>query len=176
MTTSHRPQLEARSGAKSAGYTPTSIEHARLLPGHTTLKYRTSEKRNDGNKQHHVDVGTNENMRAEEITDLSAEEGEYNDAESSDQDSDDDQEALRRELDQIRKRKSKQSKVKATAEVSETLTSSVTSQRTGWRSKVLPTKKNVNKKVSNNNTKGKSYINDLSRSDYHKDFLNKFVK
>lgn len=40
MTTSHRPQLEARSGAKAAAYTPTGIEHARLLPGHTTLKYR----------------------------------------------------------------------------------------------------------------------------------------
>ncbi|CUS24082.1 LAQU0S13e02872g1_1 [Lachancea quebecensis] len=39
MTTSHRPQLEARNGAKGS-YVPTSTQHARLLPGHTKLKYR----------------------------------------------------------------------------------------------------------------------------------------
>ncbi|AET39294.1 U2-type spliceosomal complex subunit CWC15 Ecym_4227 [Eremothecium cymbalariae DBVPG len=43
MTTSHRPQLEARSGSRSHGnsqYVPTKLEHARLLPGHTKLKRR----------------------------------------------------------------------------------------------------------------------------------------
>ncbi|KAM3160912.1 Pre-mRNA-splicing factor CWC15 [Lachancea thermotolerans] len=39
MTTSHRPQIEARNGAKGS-YVPTSTQHARLLPGHTKLKYR----------------------------------------------------------------------------------------------------------------------------------------
>ncbi|SCV04589.1 LAMI_0H17348g1_1 [Lachancea mirantina] len=39
MTTSHRPQLEARNGAKKDG-SSTSIRHARLLPGHLKIKYR----------------------------------------------------------------------------------------------------------------------------------------
>lgn len=40
MTTAHRPQLEARRGGKFQDYVPTSIEHARLLPGHKEMKER----------------------------------------------------------------------------------------------------------------------------------------
>ncbi|CEP61407.1 U2-type spliceosomal complex subunit CWC15 LALA0_S03e02168g [Lachancea lanzarotensis] len=60
MTTSHRPQLEARNGAKGS-YVPTSIQHARLLPGHTKLKYRKRKLDDDEevlrSKRHGVKAG-----------------------------------------------------------------------------------------------------------------------
>ncbi|CCH62403.1 hypothetical protein TBLA_0H01150 [Henningerozyma blattae CBS 6284] len=46
MTTAHRPQLEARSGAKNI--TPTNTQHARLLPGHKTLKKRMKKNLVEG--------------------------------------------------------------------------------------------------------------------------------
>ncbi|KAL3231618.1 Pre-mRNA-splicing factor CWC15 [Nakaseomyces bracarensis] len=51
MTTSHRPQLEARSGAKTQNYTPTATQHARLLPGHTKLKTRKRQATHSHDKQ-----------------------------------------------------------------------------------------------------------------------------
>ncbi|XDT03188.1 Cwf15/Cwc15 cell cycle control protein [Nakaseomyces glabratus] len=57
MTTAHRPQLEARNGAKGA-LVPTGTEHARLLPGHTELKARKPKNKTTSQIQTSSDAGS----------------------------------------------------------------------------------------------------------------------
>lgn len=198
MTTSHRAQLEARSGAKSAAYVPTGTQHARLLPGHTKLKYRgskqkgpvqptESEAEDDQGSADRGIVGlevanivgegevVGDDLEEEGFTDGLEEEG-----------SDEDQEALLQELNKIRQermvarlRKEQDEEVDGSnRNISHVLP--VAQAKAGWRSNTTFGRNRASRMPSNQSegvVKGsKGFSNDLSKSEYHQDFLRRFIK
>lgn len=199
MTTSHRPQLEARSGGKSTSYVPTGTQHARLLPGHTKLKtrkgkheeYQTSHK-DQPNEWHPKEQQETrvEGVGAEEITlntfEVAAEEGEEEEEEEEEmEESDNDEEALLQELNKIRQERMvikvrKEQEVNDEVECNTFTKISPVPAPGGWRSNTTFGKNRVSKSSERqrNGTKPSSveYINDLTNSEYHQDFLRRFVK
>lgn len=192
MTTSHRAQLEARSGAKGASYIPTGTQHARLVPGHTKLKYRRSnqypEKLYETNRED-GDTETKESLQIgsadEKVSDGDQEIEEDADSDNY-QDSDDDQELLLQELNKIRQermiaklRKEQEDEDKGEVQpVSAVLPLEQT--KSGWRSNTTFGKRKVSKESAKDDKRlqkaSKGYLNNLAKSDYHQDFLRRFVK
>lgn len=210
MTTSHRPQLEARNGSKTS-YVPTSTQHARLLPGHTQLKYRKrkaafddkehkmrntskpgitteetavdieikgyrQERDNDSKEYDHTSSEEENGEKEKEDGDDHDEE----DYEEDDEEDDEDQEALLRELNKIRQERMVQKLKKQQIEEEEQEVSGhMPTVKKNWRStSVFGRHKKVgdlasNKKPSSDKDK---YVNDLTKSEYHQDFLHKYVK
>lgn len=167
MTTSHRPQLEARSGAKGAAYVPTSTQHARLLPGHTKLKLRS--KRRESNSE----VDQNRTIDEEDVSEAGGSE------ESEDEDSDGDQEALLQELNKIRRERmiaKKQQELESVVKVEEDA-STPTQEKPSWRKSTVFGVNKVTKPSGTQNTAGpKSYKNNITNSEYHQEFLRRYVR
>lgn len=168
MTTSHRPQLEARSGAKGASYVPTGTQHARLLPGHTKLKLRSRRRESTGEAD---GIGKQEDEGALEV-----EESE----ESQEEESDGEQEALLQELNKIREERmarKKQQEVESQVKIEEDLSTPVASEKGSWRRKTTFGRNKVSKPAGAQKPAGaEGYRNDLASSEYHQDFLRRFVR
>lgn len=177
MTTSHRPQLEARSGAKAASYVPTSTQHARLLPGHKTLKYRknkndqgpmryqqlrTQEERQSGKDAIKDDDGRNDNNDEE-------------DDDEEDDDDEDDQEALLQELNNIRQKRMVEKIRNEQRRQSEMDLTRIPTPKTtsGWR-KTTFGKNRVSKRKQVD--KAPEYVNDMTKTAYHEEFIRRFIK
>lgn len=168
MTTSHRPQLEARSGAKGAAYVPTGTQHARLLPGHTKLKLRS--------KRPETEIQIDEIEPKEEPEDGESEENDNSENEGSDED----QEALLQELNKIRQErmmaKRKQELESILKKEDDTHSLPPVAERS-WRTNTTFGRKKVNKPAgTQSGTAAKGYKNDITKSEYHQDFLRRFVK
>lgn len=187
MTTSHRPQLEARNGAKNIEYIPTSTQHARLLPGHKEVKYRNTKKRvlnrkvestpSEEAKKRIKITGAEECSKDEEIqaTDSS---DEYEEEEEESED----EEALLEEWNKVKQERLDKKLREQRAEITAAQNEEVTKPQKlgGWRSNtVFGRKGTVNQSVSisenNSNGKGK-YVNNITQSEYHKEFIRKHVK
>lgn len=174
MTTSHRPQLEARSGAKAAGYTPTSTEHARLLPGHRSIKYRSRKRQRNYLKGD----DTEDNKAEDDVDDENKNEDEDSDEEEEEEE--DDRDALLLQLEKLKESQDSTEVKKEDITDSEVLrTSSDISpekDKKSWRRSTTFSRKRINK-ADKGKTKHKSeYINDITKSNYHQDFLHKFVR
>lgn len=189
MTTSHRPQLEARSGAKSAKYVPTTTQHARLLPGHTKLKYRVTKEKPANEKfiTHNINdieiINDREELNTTNVNTVEDRDDSENDVESSD-----DEEALLLELNKIRKEKMLE-KVRKEQEDEDSLEarvafsnfdSSGTSQnaKKAWRTNTAFGRNKATKRgdQQKKDDKNPEYINNLTNSKYHQDFLKKYIK
>ncbi|EJS42331.1 cwc15p [Saccharomyces arboricola H-6] len=171
MTTSHRPQLEARSGAKAAAYTPTSIEHARLLPGHTTLKYRKSKqdvKSKEGFTQD--ERSGDEYIETTQLTD-----GKRAAVENGDDGENDPKEFLQ-ELPIIQETKLANQTEPQQNEQTEERNSS----KRSWRKSTAFGHHKVSKRSSIKDNGAKNpvsgYVNDMTKSEYHQQFLHKHIK
>ncbi|CAI4056855.1 hypothetical protein SUVZ_02G2860 [Saccharomyces uvarum] len=172
MTTSHRPQLEARSGAKAAAYTPTSIEHARLLPGHTKLKYRNFKQ----------DIKSKESSsQGERSSDENADERKLNEDEQDTvedenlEESEDDQEDLLKELAKIQEAKlDKKIRLQQKEEIKEQ------PAKRSWRQSTAFGRHKITKTTNGNDDGAKKplsgYVNDMTKSKYHQEFLHKNIK
>ncbi|CAI1828894.1 hypothetical protein SEUBUCD646_0B02850 [Saccharomyces eubayanus] len=172
MTTSHRPQLEARSGAKAAAYTPTSIEHARLLPGHTKLKYRKFKQ----------DIKCKESCsQGEGSSDGSVDERQINEDEQDDvedenlEESEDDQEDLLKELAKIQEAKlDKKIRLQQKEKIEEQ------PSKRSWRQSTAFGRHKITKITNSNDDGAKNplsgYVNDMTKSKYHQEFLHKNIK
>lgn len=193
MTTSHRPQLEARNGAKNVEYVPTSTQHARLLPGHKEVKYRnrkrmvtdTLGKDTDTKKKRARKFEMEKDAAAGVVNEEEAEE-ELQGTNSSDEydeeeDESEDEEALLEELNMVRQErmanKSEQQVLSSSKELPKQR------KQGGWRSDSVFGRKSETKgkdtsSSSHTGSKNKTekYVNDLTKSDYHKEFLRNFVK
>lgn len=149
MSTSHRPQLESRSGAKAAGYTSTSIEHSRSLPGHKTIKYRESEpdliRSEDGDKITVAD----ENPKQKKTEDTDKKVVETNEQDTT-------------------KSLAKTSK----EQMAKYSVSKPVPQSKGWRSSTTFSR---NKKDTSKGKKDE-YVNNITKSSYHQDFMRKITK
>ncbi|CAL9737136.1 pre-mRNA-splicing factor Cwc15p [Monosporozyma servazzii] len=178
MTTSHRPQLEARSGAKAAGYTPTSTEHARLLPGHKTVKYRSSNKVSSTEKNYLDYEREKVNALKDKVTENNEEEGEEEEIEEEEEEEDDDDdELLQRELDRL-KNKRLEEEAFLVREHEEEQVSEPKLKRKSWRQGTTFSRNKVSK-TSNSTVKqdkSKTYINNITKSDYHQEFMKKFIR
>ncbi|CCK68169.1 U2-type spliceosomal complex subunit CWC15 KNAG_0A05010 [Huiozyma naganishii CBS 8797] len=189
MTTSHRPQLEARSGAKAANYVPTSTEHARLLPGHKTVKYRSSNRaklesksKNDPRSPKETHSVSNSVDSDEESGDPEAEADGLLDEEeedSEDEDSEDEKEQFRQELIRLRQRQANitDNKQRTSTRINTDAEGESDTKKAGWRSKTVFGRKksnSSNKKVTK--TENAGYVNNMTKSNYHQNFLDKYVK
>ncbi|QLQ82352.1 hypothetical protein HG537_0H01130 [Torulaspora globosa] len=175
MTTSHRPQLEARSGAKSAAYVPTGTQHARLVPGHTKLKLRNGKT---GSKAE-IDDEQSSEVQAGSPGDGSA--NEPAEEEEDDEEEDDEQEALLQELNRIRQeRRAAESSQKdePVVKVEETVSelTSVADNGQNWRKSTTFGRNRVRKASSTQGSNGTEYQNDLLKSKYHQEFMRRYVK
>lgn len=173
MTTSHRPQLEARSGAKAAGYTPTSTEHARLLPGHKTVKYRSSGKVVNSEKNYLEDEKEKMEMLKGELSENDEEE----ESEKEEDDDDEDDELLQQELDRLKKKRLEEEALSNKDQEDEKL-SEPKMKRKSWRQGTTFSRNKVSKTSSQavKQDKSKNYINNITKSDYHQEFMKKFIK
>ena len=198
MTTSLRQQLEARNGAKDLQYVPTSTQHARLLPGHKELKKRTRTNINDSEvhytkrkRELRLEDGITEKeddklKRAESESDDRVDDtgssDEYDDEDDEEEEEEDDEEALLDEWNRVRQERiDSKSKEKKSVSVDSSVNSNTSPdlakpQKSGWRSKTVFGRHSNKSSESNENKDKKKYINDLSRSAYHKDFMQKHVK
>lgn len=174
MTTSHRPQLEARSGAKAASYVPTSTQHARLLPGHKKLKYRKS-KNVPGPLEEDQEKGEADEKEGDK-EDEKEDEEESDDA-GDDEEEEDDQEALLQELNNIRQermvkkvRDEQQQEQRNTTDLTRIPAKTSTS---GWRKTTFGRNK-VSKNKSDVTAPG--YVNDMTKTAYHEEFIRRFTK
>lgn len=149
MSTSHRPQLESRSGAKAAGYTSTSIEHARLIPGHKTIKYRDSVTESTRLESDDKTTGEGEKQKDRKIQ--STLEGTYN--------------TDTQEINKSLTRPSKEKHTKYSVNKPEPT-------KKGWRSSTTFSR---NRK-DNSKEKKEGYVNNITKSAYHQEFMRKITK
>ncbi|GCF00870.1 complexed with cef1p [Zygosaccharomyces mellis] len=174
MTTSHRPQLEARSGAKAASYVPTSTQHARLLPGHKTLKYR--KNKNNQGPMRYQPLGTQE-VRQQEKDTIKDDDGRNDNDEEEDDDDDDedDQEALLQELNNIRQKRMVEKIRNEQRQQSEMDLTRIPTPKTtsGWR-KTTFGRDRVSKRKQVD--KAPEYVNDMTKTAYHEEFIRRFIK
>ncbi|CCE61228.1 hypothetical protein TPHA_0A01450 [Tetrapisispora phaffii CBS 4417] len=186
MTTSHRPQLEARSGAKSAAYVPTSIQHASLLPGHLDIKYRNTkpfdkELRKSDTKESRDQFELENTERGDQEKVLKEVDISENELGSSEDDLDD-EETLENELRALKKDKVKGDDTSDTAKTSIDLKdknndSDTKTPKKSWRnSTTFNRNKGKVKKSQHDQSASSKYVNDLTKSDYHQEFLKKFIK
>ncbi|GAV50374.1 hypothetical protein ZYGR_0U02300 [Zygosaccharomyces rouxii] len=173
MTTSHRPQLEARSGAKAASYVPTSTEHARLLPGHKKLKYRKSKNEQEPVNNEQLEV--QEGKQAEENAASDEDEDDEEDDNDEEEEDEDDQEALLQELNNIRQERMVERIRNEQRQQSEMdLTQIPTPKSTsGWR-KTTFGRNRVSKRKPDD--KAPEYVNDMTKTAYHEEFIRRFIK
>ncbi|SMN21074.1 similar to Saccharomyces cerevisiae YDR163W CWC15 Non-essential protein involved in pre-mRNA splicing, component of a complex containing Cef1p [Maudiozyma saulgeensis] len=163
MSTSHRPQLEARSGAKAAGYSSTSIEHARLQPGHKTLKYRqhiadeiplsSNDKSNNTivEESRKVESHNGSDNLGKEIAKVIT-----------------DKELLLREF-----KHEKGNHIKKEKDFDSIQNNPQSNQiKKGWRSKTTFSRR----KNGKNDEDKDGYVNNITKSTYHQDFMKKIVK
>lgn len=180
MTTSHRPQLEARSGAKGASYVPTGTQHARLLPGHTRMKLRSKKASCDKEIGGGDGAEVEQQARVESADDEAIEEGE--EEKESEEEDDDDQEALLQELNKIRQeRMAAKSNHKGddAVKIEDGLRQvlPMPSQERSWRKSTTFGRNRVGKTASTKSSDSNGeYKNDISRSKYHQDFMRRYVK
>lgn len=192
MTTSHRPQLEARSGAKAAAYVPTSTQHASLLPGHKKLKYRKGRDEQESSYESQKDYAfgdeggesyqnmlvkqqvemDQERRQAEEDKEEVEDEEEY---EGEEEDSDD-QEVLLQELNKIRReRMMRKVREEQNQHNSIDLARVPTHRSTSdWRNTTFGRNRVSKQKPSK--VKGEGYVNEMTKTAYHEDFMRRFVK
>ncbi|EHN03087.1 Cwc15p [Saccharomyces cerevisiae x Saccharomyces kudriavzevii VIN7] len=175
MTTSHRPQLEARSGAKSAAYTPTSIEHARLLPGHTKLKFRKTKQ--DGKSKE--SSAQDERSGDEYSEEAEVDEGEQYAIGKEDlkvKKSENDQNSSAQELPNIQ---DAQMENRIRLEQNGQAKQQIPSRRS-WRESAAFGHHKISKKtkIKEDSTKKpiSGYVNDMTKSEYHHEFLHKHVR
>lgn len=176
MTTSHRPQLEARSGAKGACYVPTGTQHARLLPGHTKLKLRNEKTGSKADRE----LSDAKDEEPEEADDGSVDEPAEEDEE--DEEEDDDQEALLQELNKIRQER-REAKIHETNEAKVKIEdglsqlTSVPSSGRSWHKSTTFGRNRVRKASNTQALDGRTdYQNDILKSKYHQDFMKRYVK
>lgn len=181
MTTSHRPQLEARSGAKAAGYTPTETEHARLLPGHKKIKYRQQRGENKKVAREKDYLGNNGKVKTvtedtkEREEDVSSEGEEW---------SDDDEELLKQELERLKTKRLEEEQTSHVDEVGQSLEEKEEKppvaklMRKSWRQGTTFSRNKICKKSTHSETLQdvKNYTNNITKSDYHQEFMKKFIK
>ncbi|CDO94004.1 unnamed protein product [Kluyveromyces dobzhanskii CBS 2104] len=188
MTTSHRPQLEARNGAKNIEYVPTSTQHARLLPGHKEVKYRSTKKRVSDHKLESTRSDDAHKRAKSSSEDGGLENEQLQTTDSSDEyeeeeDESEDDEALLEEWNKLKQdrlnKKLKEQQAETTQKQSKEVPSS---QKNGsWRSKTVfgrrsaANRTNAKQTDQTHNNKEK-YVNDITRSEYHKDFIRKHIK
>ncbi|KAG0664189.1 complexed with cef1p [Maudiozyma exigua] len=149
MSTSHRPQLESRSGAKAAGYTSTSIEHARSLPGHKTIKYRVTEPDVIRSEDEDKIMIADENQKHKNTEDTVKKVVETNEQDTT------------KSLIKI----SKEQRAKYSV-------SKPVPKNKGWRSSTTFSRNR------NDKSKGEKdeYVNNITKSSYHQDFIRKITK
>ncbi|CAB4255669.1 similar to Saccharomyces cerevisiae YDR163W CWC15 Non-essential protein involved in pre-mRNA splicing, component of a complex containing Cef1p [Maudiozyma barnettii] len=170
MSTSHRPQLEARSGAKAAGYSSTSIEHARLQPGHKSLKYRDHIRdsiQSSSNKESDSTITvTNSSLNPNENRGMDLDTEEVNRDKNSSKVKDN-KKSLNQEFKHLKDAQveggnnsgNSQSKPK------------INKIKKGWRSGTT-----FSRTKNDKNKKGKDdYVNNITKSTYHQDFMKKIV-
>ncbi|CAI4038039.1 hypothetical protein SMKI_04G3780 [Saccharomyces mikatae IFO 1815] len=175
MTTSHRPQLEARSGAKAAAYTPTGIEHARLLPGHTKLKYRKS-KEEYKSKPASMQDGRSYDKCVKEAEVSKEEPNPVEKGFLKEARYDNDQRDSLQELPIVQEAKGENTlKLEQNEQAKER-----TSSRRSWRKGTAFGHHKVTKGVDIKDDVIKKpkagYINDMTKSKYHHEFLHKHVR
>lgn len=173
MTTSHRPQLEARSGAKAASYVPTSTQHARLLPGHKKLKYRKSKDEQEVVKDGQAWRKEKKQIMDEDEEDESEEDEGEEEEEVEEEEEEENQEALLQELNNIRQERMIEkirNEQKERSEMELTRTPATTS---GWR-KTTFGRNRVSKRKPDN--KAPEYVNDMTKTAYHEGFIRRFIK
>lgn len=217
MTTSHRPQLEARSGAKVSRYVPTSTEHARLLPSHMKIKYRNAGTlRSKDNTNYNVDKD-NDNSNIESviqernyledtelddlkkvlsvqnedinnISDKNSNSSSHEDDQSADEgedDEEDEMEQLQKELDLIKQQRLKEKKKEEQylKEDDKDVKIPISQlKRKSWRQGTTFSRdkskisKRSDQTSTNDRNKNKNYINNITQSSYHKEFMKKFVR
>lgn len=173
MTTSHRPQLEARSGAKAAAYTPTGIEHARLLPGHTKLKYRKLKEEAEAKSDSGIKERSNDKYLEEAVVEeQDVAEKEYLKENRSGNDKKDSMHNLpiiqeARVENKINLEQNEQVKER-------------NSSRRSWRKGTAFGRHKITKgaNIKDDVTKKplSGYINDMTKSEYHHEFLHKHVR
>lgn len=165
MSTSHRPQLEARSGAKAAGYTGTAIEHARKLPGHKSVKYRVQK--------------VDKEMSGRSSDEKKGADDQDNTAESEGSDESEEEDETERLLLELESLQGKEGDVKPAQTSDEKDTAAETTipakKKAGWRSGNTFSRGKVAKSAGSEK-KSEKYINNIIKSDYHQDFINKIVK
>lgn len=142
MTTSHRPQLEARNGAKN---TPSNAEHARLLPSHRKVKYRKPQRDYSLDAEFRGRLNGSATVEATQQTDK--------------------EDAVERESETQSMEKpppipQNHTETKPTKKVKKSWR-----QNTTFSGKKQPSDLNSNK-----------HINDMSKSSYHQQFMDKFIK
>lgn len=213
MTTSHRPQLEARSGAKVSRYVPTSTEHARLLPGHKKIKYRdqiAGKSKDKAKRNINKNIKENfgsivleknylENTELQEIKKVFSIEdkdtqniSDKSNNSSSDINYSDDDEEDEKEIKQLQeelallkqKRLAEEKKEELCLEddIKDVKIPISQVKKKSWRqcTTFSRDKNKVSKKLSqsstNNLNTSKTYVNNITQSVYHKEFMKKFVK
>lgn len=214
MTTSHRPQLEARSGAKGSRYVPTSTEHARLLPGHKKIKYRDpitikgkdKAKHNIGKdindnigpivseKNYLENTGLNDlkkvlsikDVDTQDTSDMSSNSSSSSDNYSDDEDDEEEEmKQLQKELALLKQKQlPKEKKEELYLEEDNKDVKMPISQfkRKSWRQGTTFSRdktkisKRPNQSSTNDRNKSKNYINNITQSVYHQEFMKKFVK
>lgn len=149
MSTSHRPQLESRSGAKAAGYTSTSIEHARLLPGHKTIKYRETVAKPVRSESNDKFIAEYEKPKG------------------------DNEKSPREDMSKIEKQETATSLTKLSKERQTKFSvNKPEPSKKGWRSGTAFSRNRNDKSKE----KKEEYVNNLTKSAYHQDFMRKITK
>lgn len=181
MTTNHKPALESRKGRE----VQTSILHSRDQPAHKQLKYRQfkgkleelKKELREGEEQlgePEKETYTEQRQRIQEkytqdesdSDDGPREEEDGGGGSGSESESDSDDEAeLLKELQKIKKEREEQLLLQQMEQKEEELRSK---PQKSWRQDSL-FKENTKKPEE-------QYVNDLVKSDFHKKFLDKYVR
>lgn len=199
MTTAHRPTFDPVKGKK--GF-EGSISHSRQLPAHTKLKYRNVDGERDftdelkireleasGNKEktHALLLESIDEPETDlaEKREFSSDAGEHDEEDESDSDDEeDDDELLMQELMKI-KRERAEKKEREEREAKEAaleqrkrdlgidrLRSDAFDVKRDWTEQSLFSNQAKKQKVDD----GANPTNDLLKSDYHKTFLDRFIR
>ena len=212
MTTAHRPQLEARSGAKGAGYVPTSTEHARLIQGHKKIKYRKvlpnekdfgiqeSESKGVTKVSGPLDKGqtsmnaqggdsgvpTSAILTSPTQVDEHSVRGKNEEGYEGEVGDESDHKMSLIRLNGIKTERNTPKVKKEEEDITDfnalQLPSNTTKALKSWRSDTVfgrskdRNKHKVVKRDSSGDNKVKGYVNDLTKSDYHKEILRKYIR
>lgn len=176
MTTSHRPQLEARSGAKAAAYTPTATEHARLLPGHKTIKYRVGRKKTDSESLQERDISVKYKKTEDEgeqdresVIDEGDDDHEHNNVIGEDE-SENNNSLTTDETSEI----TKMNEVAHVLQVEHSDVKKV--KKKNWRNNTTFSRRRKHEEAGKDGSIISDYVNNMTSSEHHEKFLKKFVR
>jgi protein CWC15 len=185
MTTNHKPTFESRRGRELH----TNILHARDQPAHKQLKYRNAKGKLEELKQELVErvCGPKENSTVEnkkEVTEESYSEkrrriqesyADESNSSDGDDDGDDDSDAQSEEDDEAELLKELQ-KIKRERELQKEQEQIQQQELELHQNKPSKSWRQDSMFKENNKQRDEHYVNDLIRSDFHKKFLDKYVR